>query len=71
MKQNVPGSPSQVWSRPGDKTLKAPFSLWPFGAAWVQIPPPAPNHLCCLYHCFRFKNKSVTEIMLKILYIKR
>ena len=37
----VPGSPSQVGSKPGDARRK-PNSLWPLGAAWVQIPLPAP-----------------------------
>ena len=35
-----PGSPSQVWSKPGDANM-VPNSLWPLGATWVQIPPPA------------------------------
>jgi hypothetical protein len=40
----MPGSPSQVGSRPGDAyKAKVPKSLWPLGAARVQIPPPAPQ----------------------------
>ena len=38
----LPGSPSQAGSKPGDASLGAPISLWPLGAAGVQIPLPAP-----------------------------
>ena len=39
----VPGSPSQAGSKPGDVCrLQSPSSLWPLGAAGVQIPLPAP-----------------------------
>jgi len=38
----LPGYPSQAGSKPGDVCRKqAPRSLWPLGAAGVQIPLPA------------------------------
>jgi hypothetical protein len=41
--KSVPGSPSQAGSKPGDALIsQAPISLWPLGAAGVQIPLPAP-----------------------------
>jgi len=47
----LPGSPSQAGSKPGDNTLQGvPVSLWPLGAAGVQIPLPAPAFpLRCLF----------------------
>jgi hypothetical protein len=38
----LPGYPSQAGSKPGDAPKGAPISLWPLGAAGVQIPLPAP-----------------------------
>ena len=46
----LPGYPSQAGSKPGDVCRgQAPISLWPLGAAGVQIPLPAPFYQCGLF----------------------
>ena len=63
----MPGSPSQVGSRPGDtQKAKVPNSLWPLGATWVQIPPPAPcyfHHVLIVFSSFARRNSEITYVM--------
>ena len=55
---DLPGYPSQAGSKPGDACQRAaPISLWPLGAAGVQIPLPAPFYQLWLFlSLFRLKS---------------
>ena len=65
----MPGSPSQAGSKPGDVCRKqAPISLWPLGAAGVQIPLPAPIYKFGLFlTLFYLKSTSLRLFIISYL----